>query len=267
MYIALNCPSALTQMFFDNEWAVPFVSENKNILVFHPIKMEMYLLCNLFGRCLQINKNQSGDIEAITRSYLDYIFFLGKNGNSENLVMLIQLLLMCLQLPPTYTDENGKVCDSVEVINDGTATYLRVQGKKFTCTDFDKIRLLISEQNSIELPREDVHPDIQKAYERYKALKNKNSDSMGGVGDCMDVVMIKTAYKKEEILNMPIRTFFSLLSRIDTMINYELSTILAPYTDKKKSGKIQHYLAAKMVRDKYKEMYVDYDEFKMNNGL
>lgn len=200
-------------------------------------------------------------------SYLEYIFYLAENGDQTNLIFLTELLLICLRLPRTTT-KDGKEIPSVEVARaaDGKV-YLMINGDRWGSNDFDNIRRIILRQNALEPPREDVHPDILKAYQEYEEfVRRRNKVKLCSFADQLNVLMLKTAYTKDKIMSMTIRTFTKLLERADLMINYELGTLLTPYMSKDGAKNITHYLSD-TTKDKIKEMYVDYDEFRRKNNL
>ena len=259
-------PDTFENTFFDNDWAYPFSSDGKKILLY-PATVAYYTIFHVFATSLLLSKNMSGDVKAISMSYLEYIFYLAENGDGINLVFLTELLLICLKLPRTTT-KDGNVIPSVEIARaDDKKVYLLINGERWNATEFDKIRQIILQQNALEAPREDIHPDILEAYKEYEEfLRKRNKVKICSFADQLNVIMLKTAYTKETIMGMTIRTFTKLLERADLMLNYEISTLLSPYMSKDGVQKITHYLSD-TTRDKYKDMYVDYDEFRRKNNL
>lgn len=265
LYSLFGKPQEFRKVFYDNDWAVPYEKYGRTIY-FHPATVDCYIPFHTLAQSILIDKNQSGDFEAITRSYLDYIVYLAEHEHPEHLIMLCELLLMCLQWERTYTASDGEH-SSVDIgIEDGHALLI-LQGTKYTAEDFEEMRTIICEQNSLELPRDDVHPDIKKAWQEVEDLRRKTAKvKICSFNDQMNVMMIKTAYTKPQLMQMTVRTFSTLLSRIDTVLSYEITTLLSPYLDKNGQKQITHYLADTN-RDKYKDIYIDYGEFKKSKHL
>ena len=266
LYALFGKSGEFRKTFYDNDWAVPY-QKNGETIYFYPVTVDCYVPFHTLAQSILIDKNQSGDFEAITRSYLDYIFYLAEHDHPEHLLMLCELLLMCLGWEREYVSESGVRMPSVDIGMEGTHAVLLLRGVKYTADDFDEMRTIICEQNALELPRDDVHPDIKKAWEEVEDLRRKRAKvKICSFGDQMNVMMIKTSYTKPQLLQMTIRTFSTLLARIDTVLSYEITTLLSPYLDKDGQKQITHYLAD-TTRDKYKDIYIDYGEFKKNKNL
>lgn len=266
IYNLFGKPELFENVFLDNDWAIPYSSHGSELLIY-PVTVAYYTIFHTFAASLLLSKNTSGDIKAIQMSYLEYIFYLAENGDATNLIFLCELLLICLRLPRT-TLKDGKEIASVDLARaaDGKV-YLMINGERWSAKEFDEIKKIIISQNGLEAPREDLHPDILEAYKEYEEfLRKRNKVKLCSFGDQLNVIMLKTSYTKETIMSMTIRTFAKLLERADLMLNYEIMTLLSPYMDKDGAHKITHYLSD-TTRDKYKDMYVDYDDFRRKNNL
>ena len=79
---------------------------------------------------------------------------------------------------------------------EGTHAILLLRGVKYTADDFDEMRTIICEQNALELPRDDVHPDIKKAWEEVEDLRRKRAKvKICSFGDQMNVMMKNILHK------------------------------------------------------------------------
>lgn len=229
--------------------------------------VDYYTIFHTLASALLLAKNTSGDVKAISMSYLEYIFYLAEKGETNHIIFLTELLQICLQLP-RLVEKDGKTIPSVEIARaDDGKVYLLINGERWNAQEFDAIKRIILRQNGLEAPREDLHPDILAAYKEYEEfLQKRNKVKICSFADQLNVIMLKTAYTKKNIMEMTIRTFSKVLERADIMLNYEIMNLLSPYMDKKGVQGITHYLSD-TTHDKIKDMYIDYDEFRTKNKL
>lgn len=233
----------------------------------YPVTVDFYTIFHTLASALLLAKNTSGDVKAISMSYLEYIFYLAENGETTHIIFLTELLRICLQLP-RLVEKDGQQIASVEIARaDDKKVYVLINGERWSAQEFDDIKRIILRQNGLEAPREDVHPDILAAYKEYEEfLQKRNKVKICSFSDQLNVIMLKTSYTKKSIMEMTIRTFSKLLERADLMLNYEIMNLLSPYMDKNGVQNITHYLSD-TERDKIKDMYIDYDEFRQKNKL
>ena len=259
-------PELFADTFFDNDWAFPYKSHGSTLMIY-PVTVDYYTIFHTLASALLLAKNTSGDVKAISMSYLEYIFYLAEQGETTHIVFLTELLLICLQLP-RLTEKDGQQIASVEIARaDDKKVYLLINGERWSAQEFDDIKRIILRQNGLEAPREDVHPDIMAAYKEYEEfLQKRNKVKICSFSDQLNVIMLKTSYTKKTIMEMTIRTFSKLLERADLMLNYEIMNLLSPYMDKNGVQNITHYLSD-TEHDKIKDMYIDYDEFRQKNKL
>lgn len=247
----------LLEVFYDNDYPVPYKD-----LILYPVEVDLYIYFHLMVECLVLPHRTSGDIKAISMSYLKYLCYLATEKKEPYYItMLAELLLIVLKKPTTY-NVDGKEVPTLEInLDNGT---LKIENKEFDGKDFDNIRKIILEQNAIEIPDETIHPDVAKAYREIEEYKRKQSKiKMCSFGDQMNVIVAKSSYKRNEVLQMTIRSFARLLERVDKIMHYEIMTLLSPNMDEKSQKSIEHYLtASKTMEDKYKDSLVDFDEMK-----
>lgn len=214
---------------------------------------------SLMSACLTQPHLTTGDIKAIQMSYFDYLIYLAtEKGKSIFLSQLYQLLAMCLRLKPKGEINGQPVYDIDFICRENEKSSLRIGDLFFNGEDFDSIREIISEQNALELPDETTNPDIVKAYKTVEEYNARHSNvKICDLEDQINIVVAKTAYKRNEVLGMTIRSFVHLTDRIDRIMRYELLTLLSPNMEEKDRKSIEHYMEArKTQKEKYKTAFV-----------
>lgn len=248
----------LLDVFYTNDYPIPY----KN-LTFYPFQVDLYILFDMLSESLVLPQKTTGDIKAITMSYLDYLVYLAQEkGKQQYLFQLGELLALSLKLKPSDTFNGHNVYDITIFKNDNSKNILRIEGKDFDSHDFDIIRKILVEQNGLELPDEETHPDIVQAWKSVSEYKRKQQNIHPcKLEDQINVIVAKTGYKRSEVLEMTIRSFKKLLERIDKVMHYEMYTLLSPMLDK--NTKIPYYLEGDKSRlEKYSEAFTDEEEFK-----
>lgn len=226
----------LLKIFYANDYPIPFKS-----LLLKPIKVDMALFFELFSQCLLLPHLTSGDVKAISMSYLKYLCYLGaEKGKPEHLVCLIELLKMVLDIDDKYIDSNGIEKSAIDI--DIEKGLLIIKGEIFNGNDFDKMRKIILEQNGVEVPDETINANLLRVYNENKEFEARHSSlKMCSFEDQINIVVAMTGYKRNEVLDMTLRSFTRLFTRIDKIMSYEIMSLLSPYIDEKKNGKIGHY--------------------------
>lgn len=238
LYKMLGEQDDLLNVFYTNDYPVPFKS-----LKIYPVQMDLYFYFQVFSQCLVEPHKTSGDIKAITMSYLKYICYLGSEKNRpELLVFLAEILSMVFRVPKSIKNDNGKEIYNIDIDFDNAI--IRVGKETINEKEFDTFRKIVLEQNALELPDETLNPELVKAYRELESFKQKQSNvKMCDIEGQIDIVIAQTSYRKDEILKMTIRTFSHLFERLLMITNYEIQSLLTPYMEKKDQKNITHYLA------------------------
>lgn len=82
--------------------------------------------------------------------------------------------------------------------------------------------------------------------------------------DQINVVVAQSSYRRDEIMTMTIRSFTRLLTRIDKIMSYEISTLLSPNMEKKDRDKIPHYMESidTSLKERYEKEFTDIQSLK-----
>jgi hypothetical protein len=197
--------------------------------------MNLYLKFNIYIRCFLLEKNATMD--GISKTYLEYLYMRFSEGDDEhNFEMFDALIKMCLrreELIIKYEYKNGK---PIFIIDEET----------YNSKDFDEIRLLICEQNDIEIPDETVQKEIRDSIDESKRIRAKLSGIIPPtLEDQVVCVMASTSLRLEDIANMSIRKFGQLLQRIDTKLHYQvyLTASMSGLVQIKDKNALKHWMS------------------------
>lgn len=274
-------PKIMEESFFALDYPILF----KDFFVY-PVSIEFNVVFKALVQCITLHKNLSGDINAITKNYLDYLFYLLEEKKTNYIDALRQLLLIVLQKEMYAKDESGKLILNKSVtpietivfaslnndkhysigilkpkikIGDGFLkdNYVWINGK-----EFDDLRMLICRQNNVEFLGDDIHPDKLekiKEYEEYIAKKNK--DKVCNFEEQLAIMVAYTGMSKEQIVKMSIRTFECTFERIAILIDYFVGKLLSPMMKEQDAKKIKSWVAHSPKKSKLEEISQSYDDF------
>lgn len=260
LYQLTNQDDSMLKVFYANDYPVPF----KEDLLLYPVQVDLYYCFHLLVECLLLPHLTSGDINAISMSYLEYLIYLSeKKQDMTHIVYLSQLLLIVFRKEETFTNSNNEEKSSISI--DFKNKKLKICDIEVTSQEFDFIRKTILEQNAIEVPDETLPPELVKAFKEKEEFKLKQSKmKMCSFEDQINVVVAKSSYRRDEIMTMSIRSFTRLLTRVDKIMAYEISTLLSPNMDKKDREKIPHYMESidSTLKERYEKEFTDMDSLK-----
>ena len=235
-------------------------------LTFYPVKMKFYLFFQIFSECLTLRKNKVTNPSIIKIKYLDYLFYEDNTLDINNLIYvgyLRELLWLCLRIPQEFSTSKGTKLPTIDFINQEGHWYIKIYNHTYDNADLLEIRKIIASQNNLEIPDESIHPDIERKYNEHKEYLLKTGKiKTQDIGDLILCVVAKTNYKKEEVLNLSIKTFFDLIDRLDLIINYEITSLLAPYLEKNTIEKLPYWTDRIKKLTKLEEMSSSLQDFE-----
>lgn len=245
---------AQCQYFFMYDEPVPY----KNLMIY-PATMKEYIPFFTCVDCLMINKNSIPDVKVITMSYLDYLFYKSEQETDKDkitLMKLCEILKLCLKISNEQIhylqNENGN-------------HELFLNGEKIDANDFDIIKEIICMQNNVELPDENMHPDLKKALDEAQSYYNEkhSTGKVGTLEDQMICVTISTPYKLNDIYSLTIRKFTKILQRVDFKLHYQIykAAEMGGMVSFKKP--VDHWTndLSKTFEEKYANVMVDSESF------
>lgn len=256
LYKKLGENKDLRKIFYANDYPIPFKE-----FTIYPVQVDLYFYFHLFVECLLLPHKTSGDINAISKSYLKYLCYLATDKDQIQYISYLgELLLIVLRKPRTYIDAEGKEQFTVSIILD--KGIIEIEGKTIDDKEFDILREIICEQNAVEMLDESISPELLKAYKEREEYQRKQAQiKMCSFEDQINVVVARSAYRRDEVVKMTIRSFSRLLERTDKIMDYEIKNLLSPYMDKKDQKKIAHYMEEssldKTLKEKCDEAFTD----------
>lgn len=247
----------LYQVFYATNNPVPY----KQLLIY-TVKTEYYMFFHTLAQVFFATKYDSGLSECMGMNMLQFLFYVDKKKGIDNantyLPMLECLLCLCLRIPE-FNENNEK---NIEFWAREKKCYIKIFGIDYDWQDYENIREIISEQNSIELVDYKIHPDIRKKIaEKERILAKQNNNKIGSFEELVDSLMLAGGYTEEYILNLSIRRFTNLLKRYDIMKHYDLMTLLSPNIDKKDREKIISWNCAMPKKDQFKDKIQNASEY------
>ena len=237
----------------------------KNLLVY-PVAMEKFFEFNFLGECLLLEKNTT--LDGISKTYLEYLYSLQMNDDKDqNLLKFDALLKICLRkdnIIIRYVFENNNKNPIFIIYENEEDSKKGVNGDKYDSLDFDKLRLLICEQNMVEIPDERIQKEVRDSMEEARRLRIKmNGVTPPTVEDEVVCMMTATSMTLEEISKMSIRKFNQLFQRIDWKIHYEIfmTASMSGMVEFKDKSVLKHWMSG-IEEDKWKGTMIDVDTMK-----
>jgi len=199
------------EYYFTYDKIIPFKG-----LSIHPVLVSEYFEFFNAINCLTIEKDKIPDVKIISMSYLDFLFDKIKNDKQDGEIyssMLVEIVRLCLKVEPEnfkYINNNGKIT-------------LIINNVEINKKEFDLLKRIICYQNTPDYDDSYINPELKEALDEADRLKNDSRIT----GSCslerqIVCIMASTSYKKEDIMNMPIRKFILLLQIIDSKLHYEI---------------------------------------------
>ncbi len=225
---------------------------NFRSLDIYPVRLRDVQFFSFAVSILQIEKNNIPDPRIITMSFLEFLYRASTEENAYILKLDI-LLKICFRLPL-----EEKVIDYGFEDN---KPYFKIKEITFYANDFDELRIIICEQNLVELPDENISKearDVLEQAKRYREKINNSGRRMASLEDQMVAVSISTGLKLEDIYDLTIRKFTKMVERIDLKLHYQiyLTASLSGMVEFKDKSFIQHWLT-EIDKDRYKDVLME----------
>lgn len=246
---------------------IPFVTETQQLIYIYPCLMKDALS---FYSCIDVllqekdNGNHKGFtpqqiLKMLKMSYLDYIVFINNDKTNMYLYKLKVILMICFQI-----NEN-EITFYQDNIN--YSVIIKIKDIELKSIDFDAIHKIICLQNNVELPDEDIHPDMKKILEEARKFANNQAQS-GKPGNLDDqIVCVQIAMQecdKQKIKQLTIRSFNKILQRYNHKLHYQIlkTAELSGNVEFKKP--IESWLnnLDKTGLEKYSDVLIDTDDIK-----
>ena len=201
---------------------------------------------------LMVDKNSSPSVEIIQMSYLEFIYKI-LFQDQTNIDRFVNILNYCLHINSPYVgfDENDKPY-LVDKEND------ILIGSK----DFDNIKRLILYQNLIHYDDEYINPELKAMMNEIDELKNKGIDSPT-IERRIAIITAHCGLSKQEQLKMTYRSHSLLFEEVYGEVEY---TTLRPNALFGGNGdKIDNWIYKKK-KDKFDGYVTDADKYSASMG-
>ena len=219
-------------------------------LLLYPVKIRDYMLFLSLASCLMLEKNSVKDpvlaAKAISMTYLEYMFSISIEDKT-----LIELFVGLMALVLGKKDD-AKFEISFYTGEEGRPLF-KIDDKTYDSKDFDQLREVIAEQNSLELPNEKQQKEVRDSIEAARKFKQRISGSkVASFEEQLIALSLYSGWELDKIYNMTIRKFISSISRANHMImsNIYLTASLSGFVTFKNPDVLKGWLADLTVENK-----------------
>jgi len=194
------------------------------------------------------------DPHIISMKYLDYLIEMNTEENSF-MGKLAYLLMLVIEEDISPSSFSHVILDE--------KNYLVIDGEFIDGKDFEELRIIISEQNGIEIPNHLIDRRIRVAQAEARAIRAKMDGAKPAtLEDYILSVVASTGIPVDSVYDMTIRKFNKLIQRIDHMKHYEifLSASMSGFVKFKNKNAVTHWLSS-LEKDEF-ENTMSYDELE-----
>lgn len=208
--------------------------EYKGIKLF-PILMREYLPFFYFSECFTLDKNSINDVKIISMTYFEYM--ITSSTEEKPYVWFFDAIMKMSTRDKNLEVKYGK--------NKKGKFFFKIGEIEYSASDFEEIKKIICEYNSVDLPDEKIQKEIRDNMEKAKELRNRNSGKMASLEDQLVCVLISTNLSLSEIYDLPIRKFIRILERADLKLHYQiyLGASMSGLVEFKDKSFIKHWMS------------------------
>jgi hypothetical protein len=262
---------------YDRLYALDEPVPYKNIKLF-PVKVRDHDMFYRCISCLTLEKNSIPDIRIIKMSYLEYLYHLHiENKEVDYLLLLDYLLKLCIQDDDMgvnyYFDNTNKPVFEIgkKVLDANGDTILdndrvRLSDKEiFNANDFEEIRMIICNQNLVELVDETIQKDVRDKMDEARMLKAKASGNKpASFEDTMLCLVASTNLSLEQVYDLPLSKFIKLLQRVDAKLHYQIymTAAMSGMVEFKDKSILRHWMSDLEKDNKNSDVMLDFDKVK-----
>lgn len=204
----------LTELYFSTDEPVPYKLKCGVEILIHPVKVKDWaIFCSNLG-ILNIEKNETNDINIIKMSYLEFL----ANNIEQNSTILYNLCVIAKYSLHediiSIEEDNGK--KYLAILNEDTTVKYFITSK-----EFDDIRKIILFQNIYDYDDRYISPDVRELYDEYIKAKSDPNQEDPTLERKKVFVMSKTKNSIKEINEMSYRMFYQLyLTNVEIDLYY-----------------------------------------------
>lgn len=238
----------LETRYFCNGFDVPYNVREGGELIIKPILVKDYPYYEIVRGILEIQKNETNDIEIIKMSYLEFLYNLMdvEDLYKNYFVKLCQLCFGYINIG--FVVHNNRKCLAL-CDDDKEIKYI------ITPKEFDEISKIILNQNDAHYDGRYVNPEVRELMEQYYKVKYSNARHPS-LEEKKAYVTSKTGIRIDELNNMTYR-YFDLVygSSVNSEIYFAQKMVQCSYKYDVKED-IKHPLFEPK-KDPYAEIFED----------
>jgi hypothetical protein len=147
--------------------------------------------------------------------------------------------------------------------NKSNKPVLEINGDKLDSSDFEEIRMIICEQNLVELPDETIQKEIRDKMEEARKMKaRENGNKSASFEDTILCLVASTNMSLEQVYDLPLRKFIKLLMRVDKKLHYQIymTAAMSGMVEFKDKKVLQHWMSDLEKENKNDDVLLGYDE-------
>ena len=235
-------------------------------LELHPVTMKNYYMLSALIQCLMIERAlDPNPMVALTMTRLDYLLYKsevivisGKKTFSQE--SPANYFVNLLALVTKDTSDEFSVSFGKNKMGKSVFTYKDVE---YDNSDFEKIREIIAEQNSIDLPDESIQKNVRDEMEEARRYKQRvRGNKMAPLEEQMIALSLFSGISLEKIYEMTIRKFILSVQRATHMIyqNAYLNASLSGMVEFKDKSIIKSWLSELDDNSDNSDITMDVDE-------
>ncbi len=230
----------------------------------YPISVKDYFFFNFYAQCLTVEKNLIPDAKIIAMKDLEYLYYATETDEKTPYILYFDRLLS-LSLKEDKSFENIRESVNRYKYKENKQPFFIIGNEEFYYDDFDELKKIISEQNSLELPDETISKEVRDSLKKAKDYKSKISGSEEAtIEDYIISLATVTGWSMEYIYSMSIRKFLTSIKRLDNYIHYKifLTASLSGMVEFKDKSIIKHWLSGLSDGKKYDDVSVDLEDIQ-----
>jgi hypothetical protein len=228
----------------------------------YPATVKDYMLFNTYSQCFLLDKNSIPDPKIISMTELEYLYNVTEKEGKPYLIFFDRLLSICLRDEKSFEDVKESM--NRYKFDEKRKPFFIIENEIYTPQDFDEIKKIISEQNLIDLPDENMSKEVRDSLEKAREYKNKmNGAKPASFEDYIVSLSVATGWNLDYIRAMSVRKFTKSIRRLDNLIHYKiyLAASIAGFTEFKDKSIIKHWLT-NLDEDKYADVSISLDAVK-----
>lgn len=194
-------------------------------LTLYPVTMKDYYIFSALVQCLMLERAADPNpMVALTMTRLDYLLYtspleningkqsFSSDSNTSRFVALMSLITK--DFSDDFSISFGR--------NKSGKTIFIIRDVEYDNSDFEKLREIISEQNYISLPNENIQKNVRDAIEESRRYKEKlRGSKIASLEDQMVALSLFSGISLDSIYGMTVRKFILSIQRATHMIYQE----------------------------------------------